>query len=371
MSITALTDNRKLFFWLLQFWGWSAWAVTFYLGVAFWQEPSSSYPLYLAIIASFGMLLTLPMRWVYWLTWEKTPALRAVTVLVASYLGGATWIFVRGEIFQRFYPEDFTKMAVDVAAKGVSEQAMLFEQSLTAASVMLVWSALYFGIKYYLLSQEEKQRYLAAVARAHQAQLKMLRYQLNPHFLFNTLNAISTLCLDNDNATANEMVSKLSGFLRYSLEGDPTREVTVSDEIASVLLYLDIEKVRFGDRLKLDVFVADEASGAMMPSMLLQPLVENAIKYAISKSVEGGTIGITAYREDQWLQLSVIDDGPGFESSDAMSEPGTGVGIVNIKGRLKELYGDNQFCELRKTDPMGVTVVINLPFHCRDSGEAG
>jgi two-component system LytT family sensor kinase len=159
---------------------------------------------------------------------------------------------------------------------------------------MLVWSALYFGIKYYLLSQEEKQRYLKAVSMAHEAQLKMLRYQLNPHFLFNTLNAISTLILDKDTQLANSMVMKLSRFLRYSLDNDPMQQVTVAEEIESLQLYLDIEKVRFGERLTLHFSVTPDAQDALMPSLLLQPLVENSIKYAVSQSISGGSIAVSA-----------------------------------------------------------------------------
>ena len=363
MSLAAITENKKLLFWALQLWGWSAWAVTTYLGVAFVQEAPTGYPVYLGIIAVIGMVLTLPVRYVYTFTWDNSAVSRAFVVLIASYFSGIVWVFIRRKIFFSMFPEDAAKMI----AKAQSEWIMFFEGSLQAGSVMLVWSALYFGIKYYLLSQEEKQRYLAAMGRAHQAQLKMLRYQLNPHFLFNTLNAISTLILDQDNKTANEMVSKLSGFLRYSLESDPMREVSVKDEVASMMLYLEIEKVRFGERLNLEVFVADEAANAMMPSMLLQPLIENSIKYAIAKSVEGGTIRITAYRRRDLLQLSVVDDGPGIEQKQDLSAPSTGVGIKNIQGRLKELYGDNQFCELRPSEPRGLTVVINLPFHYPES----
>lgn len=363
MSLAAITENKNLLFWALQLWGWSAWAVTTYLGVAFVEVAPTGYPMYLGIIATIGMVLTLPVRYVYTFTWDNTAVSRAFVVLIASYFSGLVWLFLRRKIFFTMFPEDAAKMI----AKAQSEWIMFFEGSLQAGSVMLVWSALYFGIKYYLLSQEEKQRYLAAMGRAHQAQLKMLRYQLNPHFLFNTLNAISTLILDQDNKTANEMVSKLSGFLRYSLESDPMREVSVKDEVASMMLYLEIEKVRFGERLNLEVFVADEAANASMPSMLLQPLIENSIKYAIAKSVEGGTIRITALRQRDFLQLSVVDDGPGVEQKQDLLVSGTGVGIKNIQGRLKELYGDNQFCELRPSEPRGLTVVINLPFHHPES----
>ena len=311
MSIVKFADNRPLLFWLLQLWGWSAWAITTYLGVVIWSDPPASYPLYLLLIAFIGMLFTLGMRQVYQRTWNGSLLLRAALVLICSYGAAVAWVFVRSVIFPELYPEDAAKLEAEAIAKGNSQFMILLELSLKAAGVMVVWSAVYFGIKYYMLAQEDKQRYLAAVGRAKEAQLKMLRYQLNPHFLFNTLNAISTLILDLDNRTANEMVTKLSRFLRYSLENDPMQEATVADEVASLKLYLDIEKVRFAERLRLEFFVADDAEAALMPSMLLQPLVENSIKYAISQSVAGGCLKITAYVKEGELQLRVIDDGPG------------------------------------------------------------
>lgn len=125
---------------------------------------------------------------------------------------------------------------------------------------------------------------------AHQAQLKMLRYQRNPHFLFNTLNAISTLILDNKKHIANNMVTHLSRFLRYSLDNDPMQKITLEQEVDALNLYLNIEKIRFDDRLTLEFLVEEEAAQALIPSMLLQPLVENSIKYAVARSESGGTI---------------------------------------------------------------------------------
>ena len=120
----------------------------------------------------------------------------------------------------------------------------------------------------------------------------MLRYQLNPHFLFNTLNAISTLILDNHNRTANQTVMRLSDFLRYTLDQDPMKKVTLRQEIEAMNLYLTTEKLRFGDRLKLEYAVEDTALEALVPSLLLQPLIENAVKYAVSPSERGGTIRV-------------------------------------------------------------------------------
>jgi LytS/YehU family sensor histidine kinase len=226
---------------------------------------------------------------------------------------------------------------------------------------MLVWSGLYFGVKYYLLLQEEKQRGLKMMSMAHEAQLKMLRYQLNPHFLFNTLNAISTLILDRETELANTMVTRLSRFLRYSLDNDPMQKVTVEEEIESLRLYLDIEKVRFDERLRLHFDIEQSAADAMMPSLLLQPLVENSIKYAIAQSIHGGSIAVEARVVDDDLVLTVADDGPGLDLRNGKAPKGGGVGITNTRERLREVYGAGQSLRLTSTEPHGLTITIRIP----------
>lgn len=359
MSWITVAENKRHLFWLLQLGGWSAWAVTYYLGVVVWGKAPSGYPFYLATIALIGVALTMVIRQLYLFTWERRPGTRALTVLLASYGAGFTWINSRSLIFYNLYPAEYEKMV----AKGGFQLAALFENSISAASVMLVWSAIYFGIKYYLLNQDEKQRYLKVLNQAHEAQLKMLRYQLNPHFLFNTLNAISTLILDQDNQTANTMVTKLSRFLRYSLDNEPMQQVTVEEEIESLRLYLDIEKVRFGDRLALSFDVAADARHALMPSLLLQPLVENSIKYAISQAINGGSIAVSARTEGAELLLTVADDGPGLDFVPEKSRQSGGVGLANTRDRLRELYGTRQSFDLGKTDPHGLTITIRLPLN--------
>jgi LytS/YehU family sensor histidine kinase len=225
-----------------------------------------------------------------------------------------------------------------------------FDGAMSAFWVMLVWSGLYFGIKYYMLLQEEKQHSLKVAAMAHEAQLKMLRYQLNPHFLFNTLNAISTLILDKDTRLANTMVTRLSRFLRYTLDSDPMEQVTVSEEFDALKLYLDIEKVRFDERLRLHFDIEPEAETALLPSLLLQPLVENAIKYAVSQSVNGGSIGISARVFGGDLLLVVADDGPGLDLRHGRMPKGGGVGVSNCRERLKEIYEGEQSFRLSTTN---------------------
>lgn len=357
MPIEQVIEDKRRLFWFLQLGGWSSWAATFYLGILVWSEPPDNYLLYLPIICSIGVLITLGLRWIYRVTWNRTLGTRAFAILGASYCAGVAWILCRSVLFYNMFPEELEKFGSD----GSTELAIYFNNSISGVWVMLVWSALYFGIKYYLLNQEEKQRYLKAISMAHEAQLKMLRYQLNPHFLFNTLNAISTLILDKDTEVANSMVMKLSRFLRYSLDNDPMQEVTVAEEVESLKLYLDIEKVRFGERLSLHFVISPAAEQALMPSLLLQPLVENSIKYAVSQSITGGSIAVSANVEDDCLQLVVADDGPGLDLRQGRLPKGGGVGLANTRERLSEIYAGKQSFRLGSTEPHGLTITIKLP----------
>src|SRR5690606_28683043 len=148
---------------------------------------------------------------------------------------------------------------------------------------------------------------LKASALAQEAQLKMLRYQLNPHFLFNTLNASSTLILDHRNATASSAITGLSEFLRYTPDQDPMEPVTVAQEIDALNLYLDIEKLRFGERLALIYRIDPAVMQALIPSLILQPLIENAIKYAVAPRERGGTITVEGTLRDDRIVLQVSD----------------------------------------------------------------
>lgn len=335
--------------------------MSFYLGVIMWSEPPPYYYLYLPAIAGIGIGITLILRALYRHMWEMEITRRIVAIIAGSYAAGLVWMATRASIFHQLYPEQ-SKHAEQLGMELLS----YFDGAVSAFWVMLVWSALYFGIKNYILAQNDKERVLKALSMAHEAQLKMLRYQLNPHFLFNTLNAISTLILDQNNELANVMVTRLSRFLRYTLDNDPMQKVSVTEEVEALRLYLDIEKVRFDERLALQIDVEDDVRDALMPSLLLQPLVENSIKYAIARSVNGGYIGIKAYRTDQQLCLQVADDGPGLDTAthdqagDQKPRQG-GVGLANCRNRMKEIYGEEHIFELGQTDPHGLTVTICIP----------
>lgn len=360
MQIQRLLQDQRWLFWLLQVAGWSGWCLSSYFGVLVFSEPPQGYGLYLPLISGIGLLITLLLRALYRSTWQAAPWQRALSILLGSYAAAVAWIGIRANIFHAMFPDERVPPKA-----GSPEWMAYFSGTVSAFWVMLVWSALYFGIKYYLLTQEEQQRGLKALSMAHESQLKMLRYQLNPHFLFNTLNAISTLILARETRQANNMVTGLSRFLRYSLDNDPMQKVTVAEEIEAVQLYLDIEKVRFEERLRLHVRVEPEAEKALMPSLLLQPLVENAIKYAIAASVDGGGIAISAEVARDELVLCVADDGPGLEPGSKRTGGRGGVGLRNCRERLQELYGRRQSFRLGVTEPHGLTVRMHLPLEKR------
>ena len=348
MNIQVLFENKAYQFWALQVLGFGGYGVSYYLGVAFRNEEPSNYAFYMLIICLIGMGITVGLRMLYRFMWDMTILRRAIGLIVGSYIATVIWYGCRTVIFMNFYPG--------------GESAGLLGFLLRTFSlfwVMAVWSLLYFSIKTYLSLQEEKHRSLASQALANEAQLKMLRYQLNPHFLFNTLNAISTLVLNRDNELANTMVTRLSRFLRYSLVNDPIQKVSLGQEIEALQLYLDIEKVRFDERLKVVFDVDKRALGAQVPSLLLQPLVENAIKYAIAPSVNGGTITIGARVGASELVLEVSDDGPGIEGE--ADNKGAGVGLSNTANRLQELYGENQSFDFDNATPSGLKLSIGIP----------
>jgi two-component system, LytTR family, sensor kinase len=192
-----------------------------------------------------------------------------------------------------------------------------------------------------------------------QARLDSLKMQLHPHFLFNTLNSISVLMRDDTDA-ANKMLVRLSELLRIALKSANEQEVTLKDELDFLLRYLEIEKVRFQDRLQFEFKIDDEALESKVPNLILQPIVENAIKHGIAPSAVSGVIKIVATRDNGSVHLVVADNGPGF---DATADDGKGIGLRNTKERLRKLYADRHEFIVTSGALGGVRVEITLPFN--------
>ena len=238
------------------------------------------------------------------------------------------------------------------------------------------WSGLYFAINYFLQVEEQADRLERLEMQATSAQLAMLRYQLNPHFLFNTLNSISTLVLLKQTEPANAMLTRLSSFLRHTLVTQAGAKVTVEQEVETLKLYLEIERMRFEERLRTDFRIDPAAAFACIPSLLLQPLVENAIKYGVSLQEEGARISLSAQAMGRMLRITVSDTGPGMQTSpsDAVrsleAQPGridsTGVGLANIRDRLAQAYGEDHRFEILSPPDGGFTVIIEIPFETEE-----
>src|SRR3984885_471325 len=355
LTLDFLRTRRNLLFWTLHAAGWSAYAVTQYFGALLYEKPSS-YGQVILIAAVAGFVLSIPMRSIYRRLWGRSPRVMVVGVLLTCY---ATALALRS--------------VINLAYKQIVEPDWQFKTlfevfggALSSTYLLLCWTAFYFSFKNYEAQRIQQADALKATALAQEAQLKMLRYQLNPHFLFNTLNAISTLILDNQNRNANHAVTRLSEFLRYTLDQDPMKKVTLRQEIEALNLYLGTERLRFGERLRLEYAIEEPALDALVPSLLLQPLLENSLKYAVSARESGGMVRIEGRTREGLLELAVIDDGPGLREG-ALPGERRGVGLSNIRERLAVLYGENCRFAVLNSHP-GLRVDMALPLETAPAG---
>jgi two-component system LytT family sensor kinase len=218
---------------------------------------------------------------------------------------------------------------------------------------------------YYREFQQERLQASELHRQFTNAQLQALKMQLHPHFLFNALHTISGL-VHEDPCAAERMIARLSDFLRLSLEDSGVQQVTLDDELRFVDLYLDIERVRFDERLTVEFDIDPEARDALVPNLFLQPLVENSIRHGISHRISGGHIVIVARREQSRLLISVADNGPGTDLT-ALEPLREGVGLSNTRARLRQLYDERQQLTLCRPTGGGVEVRILIPF---ETGEA-
>lgn len=351
-------QNKQKAFWILQTLGWLGYGfIRFFNGLYHGETPEYWKPSAIATVT--GFLLTLIFRPIL-----RGVRSRPVPSVVFTVFGVSVFFAL---IFSAIETIGHVKFYEIGWNPGLLE---LFGNAMFDAYVLISWATFYLIINYSLMIQGEREKALAATSMAHQAQLKMLRYQLNPHFLFNTLNAISSLVLTKRYGVANDMLEKLSSFLRYSLVNQPTQKTTLEQELHALKLYLEIERVRFQKRLSVEFDIEKKARGALMPSLLLQPLIENAIKYAIAPSEKGGRIAVSGHCRGGKLVLKVIDDGPGIGEPKAPSDSqSSGVGIANIRARLDQLYGANQSFTLVNAKPAGLEATITLPAEFETRGK--
>ena len=345
-------------FWIMNSSGWVALSVLTYFSLSLpYSQFELSYFAHNISQSVVGLLLTLPLRWCFKSLWSWPVAQRFILAVIATIFFSMLWAVLRLLLFMLMTQEQ--NLWADYGG-------WVFP----SIFVFFTWSALYHGIKYYQLLQQQREAMLVlesqqrqralqlgrAKAEVKDAQLQLLRYQLNPHFLFNTLNSVASLVSAERTEDAKTMLSRLGDFLRYSLDAGEDMLIPLDKEFWALSQYLMIEQVRFSDRMTLELDVPANLESLLVPNMLLQPLAENAIKYAIAPSESGGTVRVSAQLKDSRLVLSVEDSGSERlgVSSDTLElfEPGAGIGLRNTRERLKNLFS-NDF-ELLVTDsPLG------------------
>jgi two-component system, LytTR family, sensor kinase len=342
-------------FWRLQLGGWLA------FGASMALSRLGRYPLDYMIatkvaLAASGLAVSLLLRVLYrrWAPESATVVRTVVVTAGLSFLGALVWT--------PFYNLVDARIATHFLDREIEIQnaTQLFSASLYHAFILLAWSVLYVGIKRHEALHAERERLVRIEAMAHHAQLQALRFQLQPHFLFNSLNALSTLIVERRTDEASRMLSRISDFLRHTLAGPDSEEVSVAQELDFARRYLEIEQVRFGDRLRVRLDVPDDVQDAAVPNMLLQPLLENAVRHAIAPGA-GGTIGVTVRRESDRLRVLVTDTGPGSVQGNGNGASG-GVGLANTQARLTQVYGAAHRLTAGRTPAGGFTVNIELPF---------
>jgi sensor histidine kinase YesM len=346
-------EDKSRAFWTLQGVGWGG-----YLLLRSVSSVSNGAPmtaLIPGIIESIvGYCITLLLSTLYGY-YRRLPRISAILLTVVT-LAGATILAAVLNGFSYSIMKDNPGLNF----------GLVFGQLFLNFTVLAGWSALYFGINFYLIVEQQADQLLVLGNQASTAQLAMLRYQLNPHFLFNTLNSISTLVLLKETERANAMLSRLADFLRFTLIYEPTANVTVAQEVHTLKLYLEIEKMRFEKRLRPVFEIDPRAERARLPSLLLQPLVENAIKYAVTPSEEGAEIAVSARLVGERVRITVSDTGPGLIENKLGPSLSTGVGLANIRDRLAQAYGPDHRFDARSTPGGGFAVEIEIPYQLED-----
>jgi signal transduction histidine kinase len=321
-----------------------AWVSLFVTTVLSWLPWALATPFVLRLGRRFPPVKLRPL-----LTWSAHVGACAAIGLI--FTAWTTWL----EVLLNPYASpslraSFAHLWFDKFYNGILTFLVLYAAILTVSSVLDSKERLAF-------QQTETARLNEQLAKA---QLNALQRQIEPHFLFNTLNALAGLVREGRNDDAVSMIAGLSDFLRRILEDPNRQQVPLGEEIEFAQKYLDIQKVRFAERLQLSVDVPRELYRAQVPSLILQPMVENAVKHGIAKRARGGAIRIVASRGNGMLTLRVSNDGPSLPADWETTR--SGIGMSNVRTRLQSLYGDTFELSLRNQDAGGVEVSVSLPF---------
>jgi two-component system, LytTR family, sensor kinase len=362
MAVLDLGDqpffsNKNRAFWNLHSAGWGGAAALYSVTVIANNQPLS-FIVQVLISTITGYSISLLLSVIFRNVIDRQPLITWTVTAVSIMLASTLFAYIDAWVLQ----------TIRESAESTPFAQLLLGALYKDGLLLGGWSALYYAINYFVRAEEQADQLIRLEAAATSAQLTMLRYQLNPHFLFNTLNSISTLVLLKQTEPANAMLSRLSSFLRFTLINEAEAKVTLTQEVETLKLYLDIEKMRFEERLRTEFDIDADAANALIPSLLLQPLVENAIKYAVTPQEDGADITIRAQLAGERVRIIVSDSGPGLQQGAADPRTSTGVGMANIRDRLVQAYGENHRFDTYSRPGEGFETVIEFPYQMKQSG---
>ena len=342
--MSLLEKNRLPSFWTIQLVGWVVYFIVIYITFLTIAQPENYYNLLLlkGFRALTGLFLTsLVLRPIYQRCANRMSiGLLIALVLVCATVFGCVWTAIEAGYFY------FTSSTFNTAGYLSRGPRIALDYAMT----LTAWSLLYLVTKSWLSWQDERENALQSAALANQAQLEMLRYQINPHFLFNALNSIRA-SIEEDTDHARRMITQLSEFLRYSLLGRNDTRITLRDELDAIRNYLAIEKTRFEEKLEVEYDIDADAEDLELPCFLMNPLVENAIKHGVKNSSTPLAIKIAARLEGEDLILEVRNSGT------LNSSGKTGVGLANVSERLEKMFGEKGHFDLKQ---VGENVVARI-----------
>jgi two-component system LytT family sensor kinase len=344
------------------------WAFYFVINTIRMAAVDAEGQLGMAVRRTAVSLIGIALTSLLWLLLRRLEGRSMRTLVTAAFVASLPISFAYATVnFAAFYvvhphDSDLREMHEEHLKGKPAELYQIIDQALNWYFFILAWAIMYIAMAYsgkVRLAERAAAQYRA---EAQTAQLRALRYQINPHFLFNTLNSLSSLVLRQRGDEAERMIINLSNFFRTSLTADPTEDVPLGDEIRMQRLYLDIEQIRFPQRLQVVLDVPPSLEDAAVPGMLLQPLVENAIKYGVARSTRPVTVTIRARSAQGSLHLTVEDDGLAeAETALLPSEKGHGVGLRNVCDRLAARFGEAASCHYGARPEGGFRVSLSMP----------
>jgi two-component system LytT family sensor kinase len=341
--------NKTPSFWTIQLIGWIVYFATIYITFLTIAQPENFLNLfYLKGFRTLtGFFLTSVILRPIYKASESRFSINwlILLVLISAVIFGAAWTAIEGiYVYLNSFPFNLNNYL-----------ARSPRIALDYAMTLTAWSALYLGVKIWRSWQIERENALESAALAHKAQLEILRYQLNPHFLFNALNSIRA-SVNEDGNRARQMITQLSGFLRHSLIDGEKKEISLREELEAARNYLAIEKIRFEENLEIEYDVEEKAEAFLVPYFLLNPLVENAVKHGLQASPNPLKIKISAKLEGESLILEVANTG---NLNNLQNLNVTKIGLNNVRERLEKLFGEKSSFELKQEGEF-VVAKINL-----------